>query len=150
MGKNDGEQPLPSAIDSRPSGLVADGRCCRGCVSIRRLIGFRCIFILLLSVALFVSAVVWLPPFIHYADQKDLGLNPSYRGGILHRFLISFGGFKSSLIVVSFVGKMRAVRRIRIGFFGGFELILIWNLLSFLWRSSWWVPKGLLVGGSEK
>ncbi|XP_038882638.1 uncharacterized protein LOC120073837 [Benincasa hispida] len=80
MGKNDGEQPLPSAIDSRPSGQVADGRCCCGCVSIRRLIGFRCIFILLLSVALFVSAVFWLPPFLHYADQKDLGLNPSYRG----------------------------------------------------------------------
>ncbi|KAG7027437.1 hypothetical protein SDJN02_11450 [Cucurbita argyrosperma subsp. argyrosperma] len=76
MGKNDGEHPPPSAVGSAPS----QGRCCSGCVSIRRLIGFRCIFILLLSVALFVSAVFWLPPFLHYSDQKDLGLNPSYRG----------------------------------------------------------------------
>lgn len=80
MGKIDGEHPPPSADGSRPSGQPADGRFCCGCVSIRRLIGFRCIFILLSSVALFVSAVFWLPPFLHYADQKDLSRNPSYRG----------------------------------------------------------------------
>lgn len=82
MGKNDGEQPPQSAVGSRPSGQAAEGRCCSGCVRIRRLIGFRCIFIMLLSVALFVSALFWLLPFLHYADQKDLSLNSSYRGGI--------------------------------------------------------------------
>lgn len=91
MGKIDGEHPPPSADGSRPSGQPADGRFCCGCVSIRRLIGFRCIFILLSSVALFVSAVFWLPPFLHYADQKDLSRNPSYRGGIFFRFWYFLG-----------------------------------------------------------
>ncbi|XP_023543451.1 uncharacterized protein LOC111803332 [Cucurbita pepo subsp. pepo] len=87
MGKNDGEQPPQSAVGSRPSGQASDGRFCCGCVSIRSLIGFRCIFILLLSVALFVSAVFGLPPFLHYADQKDLGHKSPYRG---HDILATF------------------------------------------------------------
>ncbi|PON78959.1 hypothetical protein PanWU01x14_014600 [Parasponia andersonii] len=54
---------------------------CR-CAWIRRLIGLKCVFVLLLSAAVFLSAIFWLPPFLQLADQADLDLDSKFKGWI--------------------------------------------------------------------
>lgn len=80
MGKADEEQPLPATVVFPDPQRNAEGNCC-GCGSIRKFIGLRCIFVLLLSAAVFLPAVFWLPPFLQWADQKDLHSNSRYKGG---------------------------------------------------------------------
>jgi len=86
MGKS-GEQhhPLPSIVaaqDSRPNALPA------GCAF--SVVGLKCLIVLLFSLALFLSALFWLPPFVHFADPKDLLLNSKYKGGFLTSFQTNF------------------------------------------------------------
>lgn len=60
-----------------------------GCVSkrISRVIGLRCILVLLLSVGVFLSALFWLPPFLQFADQGDLDLDSRFKD---HEIVASF------------------------------------------------------------
>ncbi|KAB5551644.1 hypothetical protein DKX38_008955 [Salix brachista] len=58
--------------------------CCFGCKDnfiVTRFTGFRCVFVLLLSVAVLLPALFWLPPFLKFADQGGLDLD--YRSGFL-------------------------------------------------------------------
>ncbi|KAK4282000.1 hypothetical protein QN277_013432 [Acacia crassicarpa] len=87
MGKAEEEQPLPSSVASGDPEQNVEARCGCRCSKIRKFIGLRCIFFLLLSVAVFLSAIFWLPPFLRYADQKDLGSDLKYKG---HDIVASF------------------------------------------------------------
>ncbi|CAL0322891.1 unnamed protein product [Lupinus luteus] len=83
MGKpEDEQQPLPSGEDP-PQNAVAECRCSL----IRKLVGFRCILVLLFSVAVFLSALFLLPPFLHLTDQKNLHGDSIYKG---HDIVASF------------------------------------------------------------
>ncbi|KAI4348565.1 hypothetical protein L6164_009274 [Bauhinia variegata] len=86
MGKAE-EQPLHSSVVSQDSGQNVEASCGCGCATIRKFIGLRCIFVMLLSVAVFLSAVFWLPPFVRYADQRDLRPDATYKG---HDIVASF------------------------------------------------------------
>ncbi|XP_011040703.1 PREDICTED: uncharacterized protein LOC105136897 [Populus euphratica] len=67
--------------------------CCFGCKDnfiVTRFIGFRCVFVLLLSVAVFLSALFWLPPFIKFADQGGLDLDYRFKDhDIVASFLVN-------------------------------------------------------------
>ncbi|ESW34021.1 hypothetical protein PHAVU_001G117400 [Phaseolus vulgaris] len=68
MGKGEEEQqPLPPSEDSPRN---AECRC--HCSRIQKLVGARCILVLVMSVALFLSAAFWLPPFLSLADRRNL------------------------------------------------------------------------------
>ncbi|XP_042945938.1 uncharacterized protein LOC122279375 isoform X2 [Carya illinoinensis] len=54
---------------------------------VRRLIGLRCLFVLLFATAAFLSAIFWLPPFLQFADQRDLDLDPKFKD---HDIVASF------------------------------------------------------------
>jgi len=67
--------------------------CCFGCKDnfiVTRFIGFRCVFVLLLSVAVFLSALFWLPPFIKFADQGGLDLDYRFKGRDRFSFFFKF------------------------------------------------------------
>ncbi|KAL2502037.1 uncharacterized protein Fot_35885 [Forsythia ovata] len=77
MGKAEDEQPLPSTTLDAQSATPNAGNCngcCLGCSRLRKVVTLRCIFVLVLSVAVLLSAVFWLP-FFHFGDQKDLDLD---------------------------------------------------------------------------
>lgn len=80
-GGNEEEQALGTS-DENGEQNVERRFCCFGCkgTTISRFIGFRCVFVLVLSVAVFLSAVFWLPPFLQFADQGDLDLDYRYKG----------------------------------------------------------------------
>ncbi|KAK7377995.1 hypothetical protein VNO80_03431 [Phaseolus coccineus] len=68
MGKGEEEQqPLPPSEDPPRN---AECRC--RCSRIQKLVGARCILVLVVSVALFLSAAFWLPPFLSLADRRNL------------------------------------------------------------------------------
>lgn len=116
MGKAEQEQPLPSRVASGdPEQNVEAGCGCR-CSRIRKFIGLRCIFILLFSAAVFLSAVFWLPPFLHYADQKDLHSDSKYKGGF---WLIPL--FILGLWVAALFHRRE-----------GIDLFPFWNLIFYL------------------
>lgn len=79
MGKVEEDQTLPAAVAvSEPSDRNACSRC-----RIRGRVGFRCVLALLLGAAVMLSAIFWLPPFLHYADQRDLDPDSRFRGRVL-------------------------------------------------------------------
>jgi len=79
MGKGEEEQqPLPPSQDPPRN---AECRC--RCSRIRKFVGARCIIVLLLSVALFLSAAFWLPPFMSLADRRNLHGGSRFKGGVL-------------------------------------------------------------------
>ncbi|XP_060668584.1 uncharacterized protein LOC107431517 isoform X1 [Ziziphus jujuba] len=90
MGKAEEQRSLPSTLVSHTSHQNADTPCPCGC-RIQRLIGLRCIFVLLLSAALFLSAVFWLPPFLQFADHRDLDLDSKFKD---HSIVASFNVLK--------------------------------------------------------
>ncbi|KAK4272409.1 hypothetical protein QN277_020973 [Acacia crassicarpa] len=75
MGKPDEEQPSPYGLASEDPQQNVEVRCGCSCSAIRKFTGLRCIVILLLSVAVFLSAVFWLP----HSDQKDLNSDAKYK-----------------------------------------------------------------------
>ncbi|KAG6580880.1 hypothetical protein SDJN03_20882, partial [Cucurbita argyrosperma subsp. sororia] len=81
MGKSEEEQPLPVGVSSSElSDWTVQSRCGGGgCFAIRRLIAVRCVFFLLLSAAVFLSAIFWLPPFLSYGDWPDQAADSTYR-----------------------------------------------------------------------
>ncbi|KAL1815087.1 hypothetical protein DCAR_0519314 [Daucus carota subsp. sativus] len=70
MGKVGEEQPIPTSVSAQNA-----ENCCR----IKGLFGFRCVFVLLLGVAVLLSAVFWLPPFFSHGDRGDLDLASLFR-----------------------------------------------------------------------
>lgn len=79
MGKvEEEEQSLPRSEDP-PRNAASEcrwGRCSR------KLVGGRCVLVLVLSVAVFLSAVFWLPPFLRLADRGSGG-DSRFKGGVL-------------------------------------------------------------------
>lgn len=77
MGKVEEEQPLPStpldAQGTSPAAGSSNG-CCLSCSKLRKSVNFRCLFALVLGVAVLLSAVFWLP-FFRFGDHKDLDLD---------------------------------------------------------------------------
>lgn len=86
MGKSEEDQALPSNVASEASAQNAEAHCAGCCGGFRKFIGLRCILVLLLSVALFLSAMFWLPPFLQFADQSDLDLDSKFKGALLINF----------------------------------------------------------------
>ena len=82
MGKAEEEQVLPSTTSSDSPEGNAEGRCgFRRCLRrLRSFVGVKCVLVLLLSAALFLSAVFWLPPFLRFADRGDLDLDSLFKG----------------------------------------------------------------------
>lgn len=83
------DQALPTSDDSSQQNAQRRSFGCCGCgfKGIFSLIGLRCVVVLLLSVALFLSAVFWLPPFLHFVDQGDLDLDPRFKGNFKRNLL---------------------------------------------------------------
>ncbi|KAL8037077.1 hypothetical protein ABFS82_11G016400 [Erythranthe guttata] len=88
MGKAEDGQSLPStafeAGGTTPPNAGSCNRCCLSCIRLKKLVNFRCVFALLLGVAVFLSAVFWLP-FFHFGNREDLDLD--YAG---HDIVASF------------------------------------------------------------
>lgn len=79
---------MSSSAGSETSPQNAEAHCACWCGRrIRTLIGLRCILVFFLSLALFLSAMFWLPPFLQFADQSDLDLDSKFRD---HYIVASF------------------------------------------------------------
>ncbi|KAJ6921479.1 hypothetical protein NC652_015401 [Populus alba x Populus x berolinensis] len=81
--------------------------CCFGCKDnfiVTRFIKFRCVFVLLLSVAVFLSALFWLPPFIKFADQGGLDLDYRFKD---HDIVASFLVNKSASLLEDNILKLQ-------------------------------------------
>lgn len=92
MGKldEDDEFSLSSAAAVRASveGISGNNVERRGCSwFFCSFIKLKCFLALLLGIAVFLSAVFWLPPFLNFADRGDSDLDPRYRG---HTIVASF------------------------------------------------------------
>ncbi|XP_031278044.1 uncharacterized protein LOC116136483 isoform X2 [Pistacia vera] len=88
MGKAEDERTLAVSVVNENVQQNVDTRfVCKGCCWIYRLIGFKCFFMLLLSLAVFLSALFWLPPFLPFSDQKDLDLYSKFKD---HGIVASF------------------------------------------------------------
>lgn len=76
MGKAEEEQNF--AVNN--TGENVERRFLCGCGWIYRLVGLKCFLMLVLSLAVFLSALFWLPPFLGFADQNDLDLDSKFKG----------------------------------------------------------------------
>lgn len=86
MGKVGEEQPIPTSVSGQNSEQNAENDC-----RIKGFVGFRCVFVLLLGVAVLLSAVFWLPPFFRHGDPGDLDLASLFRGGCSFFFTLVYG-----------------------------------------------------------
>ncbi|EPS61303.1 hypothetical protein M569_13493, partial [Genlisea aurea] len=79
MGKPDEGDPLPAPIfgESAATRRGEASRCCFNCARVRKLVSFRCVFVLVLAFALALSAVFCLP-FFRFGNQMILDLE--YQG----------------------------------------------------------------------
>jgi hypothetical protein len=102
MGKAQEGQAAPARVGAESSDQNVQGQWCGGggcgncgfgwcCGGFRRLIGLRCLLVLLLSAAVFLSAMFWLPPFLRLADQRNLDLDSKFKGGFLFLFFVFLG-----------------------------------------------------------
>ena len=86
MGKVEEEQRLSSSVSSEvsveDSGAPISSLSFRfaACGSKKTPFGLRCFLVLLFSLALFLSALFWLPPFLNFSDKSDLDLNSRFKG----------------------------------------------------------------------
>ncbi|KAB1222665.1 hypothetical protein CJ030_MR2G016011 [Morella rubra] len=92
MGKAEDDRVVAAGVAPELSDQNAQTRWCGGggcsncglcwCFGgVRRLTGLRCFLVLLLSAAVFLSAIFWLPPFLQFADRGDLDLDSRLKGG---------------------------------------------------------------------
>jgi len=77
MGKAEEEQHLPRGVTSSDPSQNTETQCRCSSSQIRKLLGFRCILVFIFSLALFLSALFWLPPFV---DHNNLNDNTKYKG----------------------------------------------------------------------
>jgi hypothetical protein len=74
MGKGDEEQ-LPDSLQQPPdSGLEYAAACCG------RFFRLRCVFALLFGVAVLISALFWLPPFMRPQGNLDESVTGEWEG----------------------------------------------------------------------
>ncbi|CAK9165745.1 unnamed protein product [Ilex paraguariensis] len=73
MGKVEEEQSLPTTVGAQNTDQNAEHRCRGG-----GFVNFRCVLALVLGCAVLLSALFWLPPFLHYGDQRDLDLHSEF------------------------------------------------------------------------
>lgn len=85
---------MAATVVSITSERNAERRC--GCGGISKRVGVRCVAVLVLSVAVFLSAMFWLPPFLQFADRGDLDLDPRFRG---HDIVATFNVEKPVLLL---------------------------------------------------
>ncbi|KAI3421599.1 uncharacterized protein J3R85_012106 [Psidium guajava] len=96
MGKSaEEEQQVAATVVSITSERNAERRRC-GCGGISKRVGVRCMAALIFSMAVFLSAVFWLPPFLQFADRGDLDLDPRFRG---HDIVATFNVEKPVLLL---------------------------------------------------
>ncbi|XP_030463722.1 uncharacterized protein LOC115683357 [Syzygium oleosum] len=96
MGKGaEEEQQVAATVVSITSERNAERWRC-GCGGVSKRVGVRCVAALMLSVAVFLSAVFWLPPFLRFADRGDLDLDPRFRG---HDIVATFNVEKPVLLL---------------------------------------------------
>lgn len=114
MGKSEEEQQQPLPLYEDPPRNAA---CRCRCFRIRKLVGVRCVLVLVVSVAVFLSAAFWLPPFISLADRRNLHGGSRFKGG----------GFVSGGIV----------RSVSVFGFGGNE-VLGFRDLGGVWEECGW------------
>ncbi|XP_031393912.1 uncharacterized protein LOC116205442 [Punica granatum] len=91
MGKGAAEEgqelPLTDPSVSITSERTGHPQIRCGCGRILRHVGLKCVLVLILSVAGFLSALFWLPPFLNLGDRGDLDLDSRFRG---HDIVASF------------------------------------------------------------
>ncbi|KAF5473161.1 hypothetical protein F2P56_009788 [Juglans regia] len=98
MGKAEDEHAVPPGVGPQSPDQNEQTQWCGGggygncgfgwCFGgVRRLIGLRCLFVLLFATAAFLSAIFWLPPFLQFADQRDPDLDPKFKD---HDIVASF------------------------------------------------------------
>lgn len=100
MGKTEEEQRLSLNVSSEVSVVESSSTISTRfvvCGSKNTLFGLRCFFVLLFSLAIFLSALFWLPPFLHSSDHSDLDLDSRFKD---HDIVASFKVEKP----VSFLG----------------------------------------------
>ncbi|XP_030525936.1 E3 ubiquitin-protein ligase arkadia [Rhodamnia argentea] len=96
MGKSaEEEQQVAATVVSITSERNAERWRC-GCGGISKRVGVRCVAVLVFSMAVFLSAVFWLPPFLRFADRGDLDLDPRFRG---HDIVATFNVEKPVLLL---------------------------------------------------
>lgn len=100
MGKAEEEQNLSSSVGSEALEQNAGNRCGR-CWSggFQKFIEIRCILVLLVSAAVFLSAIFWLPPFLQFADQGNQEIHSQFKGFVNFQFVISNLVFVFSTLV---------------------------------------------------
>lgn len=76
MGKIEGEQSVSAPVVVEISEENAGNRC-----RIGKFAGFRCVAALVFGVAVLLSAIFWLPPFLK-GDRGDLDLDGQFGGEI--------------------------------------------------------------------
>ncbi|KAL3819667.1 hypothetical protein ACJIZ3_005572 [Penstemon smallii] len=104
MGKAQSEQNLPSTtLDAQGTTHIGGNSngCCLSCSRLQKFVTFRCIFLLVLGVAVTLSAVFWLP-FFHFGDNKsDLDLD--YKG---HDIVASFILKKPASFLQEYISRL--------------------------------------------
>jgi hypothetical protein len=85
MGKTEDDVSLRVAGGEATGDSTVRNARCGCCKWISSFVGFKCLFVLLLSVALFLSALFLLLPFP--MDREDSNLDPRFRG---HAIVASF------------------------------------------------------------
>ncbi|CAM8897317.1 unnamed protein product [Rhodiola kirilowii] len=90
MGKAEGEQYELSSSVAAANGADLENDDANRCSRVNRFVRLKCVFLVILSFGLVLSAVFWLPPFFHYGDQEqDLDLKSPYPGhDIVARFKV--------------------------------------------------------------
>ncbi|KAL9257831.1 hypothetical protein AKJ16_DCAP12188 [Drosera capensis] len=87
MGKPEDELGRSSNGEGGDEGASSEGFMERGCGVVIRVLTLRCLLVVLFGIAVFLSALFWLPPFLDYADVDAPDLDPRFRG---HEIVASF------------------------------------------------------------
>lgn len=92
MGKaEDEEYHLPSASIDAVNNVELENNDVNVCSVVNRFVKLKCVFLVILSFGLVLSALFWLPPFFHYGEeQQDLDLKSPYPGKCGFRLWLFF------------------------------------------------------------
>lgn len=77
MGKaEDGQHLQSTGLDAQGTtpGAGDISGCCLSCTRVKKLVSFKCVFVLILGFAVLLSAIFWLP-FFRFGDRQDLDLD---------------------------------------------------------------------------
>jgi hypothetical protein len=143
MGKAQEGQAVPARVGAESLDQNAQARWCGNCGfgcccgGVRRLIGIRCLLVLLLSAAVFLSAIFWLPPFLRFADQENLDLDSKFKGGFLFFFFYFIFWVMSFFFDFGLCGLQHCLT--------GVYLVLFIGLFFFFFFFCWGLDGGLVV-----